>query len=322
LFYIFLNALFITMKLFVYTPLNEALQAYLRQELPAAVEPLFKSDLTESQRLEAFSTAAFLMGNPPVEWFERIPAGLAFWQLDSAGFDQYRHLNLPVPVANMGDFFARPCAETIVGGLLAFYRDIPLLVRCQDTKKWLGGKIRPHLDLLGNKKTIILGAGFIGQAVKQMLTGFGSQIQMTARRNPLADIHSFDQLLATLPETDLVINTLPGGLNKYVSAQFIQAMKPGSLYASVGRGSTTDEQALIAALQTGHLAGAVLDVTEQEPLPDNNPLWEMKNVLLTQHTGGGYMAENEGKVNRFVRNLNRFLKGEEIENQVILSQGY
>jgi glyoxylate/hydroxypyruvate reductase len=310
------------MKLFVYTSLEEGLKSYLRKELPAAVAPLFKDELPDSQLPDAFSTAEIIMGNPPVEWFERMPSGLAFWQLDSAGFEKYRHLNIQAPVANMGDFFSRPCAETIIGGILAFYRGIPLLVRCQDKKLWLGGKVRPHLDLLGNKKVIILGAGSIGQAVKQMLSGFGSQVKMTARRNPLADMHSFEELLEALPDTDLVINTLPGGLDKYVSAQFIQAMKPASLYASVGRGNTTDEKALIHALQTGKLAGAVLDVTEVEPLPDSNPLWEMENVILTQHTGGGQKAESEGKVSQLIRNVNRLLKGEGLENQVNLSQGY
>ena len=145
---------------------------------------------------------------------------------------------------------------------------------------------------------------------------------MTARRNPIADIHTFEELLTILPETDLVINTLPGGLDKYVSAQFINAMKPASLYASVGRGSTTDEEALIAALQAGKLAGAVLDVTEQEPLPETSPLWDMENVILTQHTGGGYIAEEEGKVEQLIRNVNRLLKGEEIEHRVDLTKGY
>jgi glyoxylate/hydroxypyruvate reductase len=310
------------MKLFVYTPLEESLQSYLRKELPAAVQPIFKKELSGSLLTEAFASAEIIMGNPPVDWFKQVPSRLAFWQLDSAGFEQYRNINIKAPVANMGDFFARPCAETMVGGILAFYRGIPLLVRSQDKKQWLGSKIRPSLDLLGNKKVIILGAGSIGQAVKQMLAGFGCQVKMTARRNPLADIHSFEELLKTLPETDLVINTLPGGLDKYVSAPFIQAMKPGSLYASVGRGNTTDEQALIQALQTGKLAGAVLDVTEQEPLPGSSALWEMDNVILTQHTGGGFMAEAEGKVKQFILNLNRLLNGEPIENQINLAQGY
>ena len=310
------------MKLFVYTSLDKALQSSLRKELPAAVQPIFKDELSGTQLMEAFNSAEIIMGNPPVDWFKQIPPKLAFWQLDSAGFENYRNLNINVPVANMGDFFAQPCAETMVGGILAFYRNIHLLVRKQDKKEWLGSKIRTSLDLLGNKKVIILGSGSIGQALKQMLLGFGCQVKMTARKNPNADIHSFEELLEVLPHTDLVINTLPGNLNKYVSAEFIQAMKPGSLYASVGRGSTTDESALIAALQTGKLAGAVLDVTEQEPLPESSSLWEMENVILTQHTGGGYIEENEGKVKMFMVNLNRVLNKEEIQSQVNLSQGY
>jgi glyoxylate/hydroxypyruvate reductase A len=310
------------MKLFVYTTLDDAQRANLRQELPAGVAPLFKNELPESQWLEAFSAAELLLGNPPVAWFARISPGLAFWQLDSAGFDQYARLQLHVPVANMGTFYARPCAETMAAGILAFYRDLPGLIRCQDKKQWVSGKIRRHLDLLGNKKVIILGAGAIGQAVSQLLAGFGCQVQMSARSNPAAAIHAYDQLLEALPETDLVINTLPGGLHHYVSARFIQAMKRASVYASVGRGRTTDEQALIHALQTGKLAGAVLDVTETEPLPENSPLWEMENVILTQHTGGGYKAENEGKIRQFIRNLNHLLQGDELENRVDLSKGY
>lgn len=310
------------MNLFVYTSLNNELKSHLREQLPATVQPVFKDELSESEISEAFNSAEIIMGNPPATWFEQIPPRLAFWQLDSAGFENYRHLHLAVPVANMGDFYAQPCAETIVGGILAFYRSLPTLVRYQDNKNWVGNKIRPSLHLLGHKKVIILGAGSIGKTVKQMLLGFGSEVKMTARRNPEAEMHSLDEILAALPETDVVINTLPGGLDKYVSAEFIQAMKPGSLYASVGRGKTTDEQALIAALQQGKLVGAVLDVTEQEPLPENSPLWEMKNVILTQHTGGGYWAEDEGKIKKFLSNLSRFLEKKEIESQVNLTQGY
>jgi len=310
------------MNLFVYTSLNEVLKSHLREQLPATVQPTFRDELSESELLDAFNSAEIIMGNPPAAWFEQLPPQLAFWQLESAGFESYRHLHVTFPVANMGDFYAQPCAETMVGGILAFYRSLPLLVRYQDQKKWVGNKIRPNLNLLGHKKVMILGAGSIGKSAKQMLLGFGSEVKMTARRNPEADMHSLDEILAALPETDVVINTLPGGLEKYVSAEFIQAMKPGSLYASVGRGKTTDEQALITALQQGKLAGAVLDVTEQEPLPETSPLWEMENVILTQHTGGGYWAEDEGKVKKFLSNLTRFLQKKEIESQVNLTQGY
>ncbi|PSR53582.1 D-2-hydroxyacid dehydrogenase [Adhaeribacter arboris] len=310
------------MKLFVYTSLNEANRSYLRQELPPTITPVFRNELPEIEILNAFQSAEIIMGNPPVSWFEATLPKLLFWQLDSAGFEQYQSVKLNASVANMGDFFARPCAETMVGGILAFYRGIPELVKLQEQKEWQGSHVRPHLDLLGNKKVVILGAGTIGQTCKQMLLGFGCQIKLTARQNSVADIHSFEALLEVLPETDVVINTLPGGADKYVSQTFLQAMKTGSLYASVGRGTTTDESALIAVLQSGKLIGAVLDVTEQEPLPESNPLWEMKNVLLTQHTGGGYRGEEEGKVKQVLVNLARFLKEEEILFQVDLARGY
>lgn len=310
------------MNLFVYTSLNDTHRHYLRQKLPPNVNPVFKNELSQNAVLNAFQTAEIILGNPPVTWFEQVPANLVFWQLDSAGFEQYQLVKLTVPVANMGDFFARPCAETMVGGLLAFYRGLPDLVKYQAQKQWRGNQVRPGLDLLGTKKVVVLGAGTIAQACKQMLTGLGCQVKMTARHNPVADIYSFEALLAVLPATEVVINTLPGGAEKYVSESFFQAMKPGSLYASVGRGSTTDELALLAALQSGKLAGAVLDVTQQEPLPENNPLWEMENVLLTQHTGGGYLAEEEGKVKQLLVNLNQLQNGEAIQYQVDLARGY
>ena len=310
------------MNLFIYTSLHNDHRNFLRQQLPPELNVVFRAELPPGETKKAFQAAEVIMGNPPVDWFVSVPPKLVFWQLDSAGFDQYQKVAVTALVANMGDFFARPCAETMVGGILAFYRGIPELVKRQTTKEWRGNQIRPNLDLLGNKKVMILGAGTIGTACKQMLTGFGCAVKTTARQNPEADIHLFEEILKILPETDVVVNTLPGAAEKYVSREFLQAMKPGSLYASVGRGSTTDEQALLEVLQSGKLAGAVLDVTEQEPLPESSPLWEMENVLLTQHTGGGYLAEEEGKIRQFLKNFTSFRQGETILDQVNLAQGY
>ncbi|WP_026463728.1 D-2-hydroxyacid dehydrogenase [Adhaeribacter aquaticus] len=310
------------MKIFINTPLNESLRAHLRSLLPTSVTPVFKSEVSEEAAQQAFQTADIIMGNPSADWFRNASANLVYWQLDSAGFDQYKNVATNAQVANMGDFFARPCAETMVGGLLAFYRGIDVLAKKQEQKEWVGKELRYRLGLISNKKVVILGAGAIGQAVKQMLAGFNCQVQMTARKSPLAELHSFEEVLAALPTTDVVVNTLPGGAERYVSKDFINAMKEGSVYASVGRGSTTDEVALIAALQAGKLAGAVLDVTEIEPLPAESPLWEMENVILTQHSGGGQMAEDEGKIAQFLANLNLFLAGHPLQNQVDLAQGY
>lgn len=310
------------MNLFVYSEVTPSQKEYLLSRLPKDIKPWFANELTGEQKVKQFQEADLLLGNPPPDWFIQELPHLSFWQIDSAGFDQYVHTKVNAVAVNMGNYYSLACAETMVAGLLAFYRGLPTLVRLQTQLKWMGKELRPSLELLSNKKIIILGAGTIATALKTLLSGFSCRVKLTARKNPLADIFTQEDLFANLPETDVVVNTLPGHLNKMVSDAFINKMKPGSVYASVGRGNTTDEDALIYALNSGHLAGAVLDVTLQEPLPSNSPLWQMEQVLLTQHTGGGQKFEVEGKIDRLLNNLDLFLSGQEIPDQVNLAQGY
>ncbi|RTQ44731.1 D-2-hydroxyacid dehydrogenase [Hymenobacter gummosus] len=312
------------MHLFVYTALDAPARARLQAGLPPDVTPVFRTDLPdEAAQRAAFGQAALLLGNPPPAWLaEGPPPGLQFWQIDSAGFERYGQLQLEVPVANVGDFFAWPCAETIVGGILAHYRHLDELAVLQSRREWVGAPIRRQLRLLRGQHVIVLGAGAIGQAVRAQLGGFQCQVQLLARTDPQAQLHSKEELRAALPTTDLVVNCLPGSAEGFFSAALIRAMRPGSVYASVGRGNTTDEPALIEALQSGHLGGAVLDVTAQEPLPADHPLWLLPNVLLTQHTAGGQPHEDEGKVDIFLANLQRLRRGELPENLVELRRGY
>ena len=310
------------MNILVYTNFNEAQQMRLKNALPAGSELLFNADLTEPQLAAAFEDAEIILGNPPAAIFNGRPSKLLFWHLDSAGIDQYQQLNLNIPVANMGAFFAQSCAETIIAGILCFYRQIHQLVRLQAEKKWEGKQIRTILQGLNRKNVLIFGAGTIASAIKKSLSGFDCQIRTVARQNPSADLHDFKEVLEVLPEIDLVINTLPGTADKYVSGTFFNALKHGSLYASIGRGNTTDETALIHALESGKLAGAVLDVTEIEPLPANHVLWEMPNVILTQHSGGGDENETEGKLGQFITNVHHFIEGNKIQGLVDLKKGY
>lgn len=310
------------MIVYIHRQLNDSVNKYLAGHLPQNMTAVFRTAIGAEEQQQAFKSADFILGNPPREWFSAAPPALKFWQLSSAGFSEYEGMQSPVPVANMGDFFARPCAETIVGGILAFYRGIHTLTRLQLQKKWQGEKVRTSLRLLGDQQAIILGAGAIGKLVKEMLLGFGCKVRLTARTNPAADIHSREELLQALPETSLVVNTLPGSATKYVTAAMLKALPPQAIYASVGRGETTDENALIKALQEGRLAGAVLDVTEEEPLPESSPLWQMENVLLTQHTGGGKADELMGIAQQFIDNLHHYLHKEPLENSIELSRGY
>lgn len=310
------------MQLFVNSNLNETLKAELRQQLPATVTATFRNELSENDQQTQFQSADMVMGNPPAAWFSEPLPNLKFWQLDSAGFDGYKNAQINAAVANMGDYFAWPCAETMVAGILSMYRRIPELALLQSRSEWVGAPIRDRTGLLRQKRVVILGTGTIGQAVRQMLTGFNCSVKMLARTDPQADLHSAQELKEVLPQTDIVVNCLPGTATGFFSAELIGAMTASSLYANVGRGSTTDEPALIAALQSGKLGGAVLDVTAKEPLPADSPLWSLPNVLLTQHTGGGQPDEDAGKVTQFLKNLTSFLAGEPLENTVELERGY
>ncbi|QKZ14003.1 D-2-hydroxyacid dehydrogenase [Spirosoma sp. KUDC1026] len=310
------------MIVFVNTKLDATLKARIQQAIPPDATLLVKQDLPNDEQLAAFRTANVLMGNPDPDWFREPLPELNFWQLDSAGFDKYAQVQVAAAVANMGDYFAWPCAETMVAGVMALYRRIPELAVEQDRKVWVGVPVRNRMGLLLKKRVVILGTGTIGQAVKQMLTGFSCDTKMLARTDPRADLHSVDELKAVLPDTDIVINCLPGSARGFFSAELIAAMTPTSIYANVGRGTTTDEPALIAALQTKKLGGAVLDVTAEEPLPADSPLWSLPTVLLTQHTGGGQPDEDGGKVDLFLRNLQHFQAGEPLENRVDLTKGY
>ncbi|GAB2554100.1 D-2-hydroxyacid dehydrogenase [Spirosoma areae] len=310
------------MLLFVNPNLKDTHKAELRRQLPADITVVFRHDLPSPEQQATFQSADLVLGNPPSAWFAESLPNLKFWQLDSAGFDGYKTVGVNAAVANMGDYYAWPCAETMVAGILALYRRIPELAVLQNHSEWVGAPIRTRMDSLRQKRVVILGTGTIGQALRQMLTGFDCTTRMLARTDPQADLHSVDELVAVLPQTDILVNCLPGTATGFVSAEVIAAMKPGSLYANVGRGSTTDEPALIRALQSGQLGGAVLDVTATEPLPAGSPLWNLPNVLLTQHTGGGQPDEDAGKVARFLRNLDRFRAGEVLVNAVDLGRGY
>lgn len=311
------------MQIYIHTSLDAPLRQALLDALATRHSVVFRdAGDTNAQALEKFKSAHWVLGNVPAGWMDQENLPLEFWQLDSAGFAQYMHLTLSGKAANMGDWFARPCAETIVGGVVALYRGLDTLTLYQQKKEWVGHDHRPLLRVLHGQKVVVLGSGTIGTATRQILTGFGCRVLTLARTSPEAELHTKEELLAELPSVDIVINTLPGTADRFVDQEVINAMKPGSVYANVGRGNTTDEVALIEALKNGQLSGAVLDVTGQEPLPTDSPLWTLLNVILTQHTGGGRADEDSGKVVLFLRNVGNLENGKAIESEIDLARGY
>jgi phosphoglycerate dehydrogenase-like enzyme len=137
-------------------------------------------------------------------------------------------------------------------------------------------------------------------------------------------VESAARLRNLLPQADHVVNILPATADTaglFGAAEFA-LMKKTALYINVGRGTTTDETALIEALKTGRIAGALLDVTAKEPLPPDSPLWDLPNVLLTGHYGGMHPDYSRLALDVALDNLRRYIRGDPLKNLVDKRAGY
>lgn len=295
------------MRLYVQASLGEKEKAHLRQLLPADIEPVFESELPGEKREAEVGQAHLVFGNPPAEWLGQAP-NLLWVQLHSVGFDKYQHLSIAAPISNMKGFYAQPCAETAIAGILALYRKMDWFGILRTRQEWIGQPLRSELGLLLGKNVLLLGTGSIAQACRKILSGFDCDVSFFGRTSPEARFRTREDLIAAVGEFDVIINCLPGTeeTRHFVSGELLARVKPGAIFANVGRGSTVDEAALVDALRNGTLAGAALDVTEHEPLPAGHPLWDCPNVVLSQHTGGGFADELMGLTDAFLRNLKKF----------------
>ena len=305
------------MKIYIYTPFAEPEIQKFKESLSPQYEVIIGEELPSEDREAQFRTCEICYGNPPLAWLANNET-LQWLQLNSTGLDPYQQLtDYDFKLTNLKGFFGQSVAETTLAGILGIYRRIDHLARLQSEKHWVGASLRATLHLLNKKKVLILGSGAIGLKIKELLTGFQCETTILNSKTitQLADyLTNTDILIAALPETKETIGLL--------DKDFLDMLKPSALFVNVGRGSAIDEGFLIKLLQENKIMGAVLDVTEQEPLPTESPLWAMSNVLLTQHSSGGWAEEAAEKVIFFLENLERFENGEELINNVDLVKGY
>lgn len=219
-------------------------------------------------------------------------------------------------------------AEHAIALMLAFGRALPEFWREQQAKSWRGWDERPAFFELTGQTVLLLGAGAIGRAIAVRLRPFGCRL-IGARRtggalDGLDEVVGFDALAGVLPEVDHVVSTLPMTPHTahIVDRAFFHAMKPGSYFYNLGRGGTVDQDALIDAVQRGHLAGAGLDVTDPEPLPEDSPLWNAPNVLITGHTSGASPLASGRAAEVLRQNLKAYVAGEPLINVVDIEMGY
>lgn len=223
---------------------------------------------------------------------------------------------------------AKSVSETAIAMMLGLSRGIAAAVRNQHTSTW---ESPPTLAEMNGGTVAIVGAGEIGREVARVARAFDMRVLAVSRSGrtvPEADAtYETSRLDEALGEADYVVNILPlTEETRYLfDARRFAAMKQGAYFINVGRGATVKTEDLIAALEQGAIAGAGLDVFEQEPLPAEHPLWSMPNVILTPHNSGGMTVRNtERLVRLFVSNLGVYLSGEteRLHNLVDYSKRY
>ncbi|RKP47926.1 D-2-hydroxyacid dehydrogenase [Cohnella endophytica] len=209
---------------------------------------------------------------------------------------------------------ARSVSETAVAMMLGLSRGIADAIRNQRTSVWES----PNTLAEMNGGTVaIVGAGEIGREVARIARAFDMRVVAVRRSGgtmPEADaVYDTSRLDDALREADYVVNILPltNETKHLFDAERFAVMKRSAYFINVGRGATVRTEDLIEALDKGAIAGAGLDVFEQEPLPADHPLWKMPNVILTPHNAGGNTVRNTERLAKlFVSNLETYLSGE------------
>lgn len=230
-----------------------------------------------------------------------------------------------IALTNTSGVHAFPIAETILAMMLAFTRKLHTSIRLQIQSKWKS----ETLDEIHGKTICIIGVGAIGKETAKLAKAFDMTVLgVTYSGNPVANVDRVvdrSGLEDVLRLSDFVVVTLPltDETRNMIGEKEFAAMKPTAMYINIGRGQTTDEAALVKALQSGGIAGAGLDVFEQEPLPVESPLWGMDNVIVSPHQSGSTVKYDERAVDIFIRNLADFKAGlEPSVNRVDLAKQY
>ena len=293
----------------------------------------------------------------PADWRERAPH-LRWLQYPGAGVDSLRSSGLleadsGVMVTTATGIHATTISEYVFGSMLMFNWNWPQMVRLQDRHIWarsaswynLGGR-----ELVGQTLGVV-GLGHIGRRVAQLGHAFGMRVlgmrrsthasgeavgageddgELPAHASDTQEVEGVDAFYAPdhlhemLGLCDYVVLSVPltRETEKMISEAELRAMRPNAYLVNIARGRVVDEQALIRALQEGWIAGAGLDVTEEEPLPAESPLYAMPNVILTPHISGASVYYDSRLAALFAENLRRYCAGEPLLNLYDAARGY
>lgn len=288
------------------------------------------SVLARPKRDPLFATADIAFGQPDPAAIADAP-DLKWIQVSSSGITRYDNppfraliLERKIVVTNSASVYHEACAVHVLSFMLAQARNLPLALKTRTangTNEWLG--LRGSSTTLRDQTVLILGFGAIGKRLVELLRPFHVNIRAFRRKArgdedvPVIPPDELDNALAH--EADHIVNILPDNqeTRHFFDARRFSKLKPGAVFYNIGRGSTVDQEALRAALRSGRLKAAWLDVTEPEPLPENHPLLAEPHCFITPHVAGGHVAETKTLVRHFLDNFERYVRGGQMLDRVM-----
>jgi len=311
-------------------PLRESVKLRRARQTPPVPDDLLASaPEPDDATLDAWSEAEVVCSlDLPTEWLEKMPK-LRLVQAYSAGLEQYpleRLAERGVRLVNAAGAGAPAIAEFVFGRLVEVFRNLRGIEAMQRDRAFH----RPGGRTLAGKTIGIVGLGAIGSAVARLARAFDMRtiaIRRSARpgdTSPLVDaLHGPEGLSALLADADVVVLCAPATADTadLIDANACAAMKRGAVLCNVARGALVDEAALVGALESEHLGAAILDVTREEPLSAEDPLWSAPNVYLSPHSSIPPDAYDARLLALFARNLVAFAGDAPLENEIDLATG-
>jgi phosphoglycerate dehydrogenase-like enzyme len=289
-----------------------AVDTLSRKERPSA------DQLARTEALMATAVPAGVLPTmPKLRWAQAMSAGVEGWM---ALPDLPRALTLTCARGTHKESMP----ENIIASLFYVAKPVALAVENQKSAKWVHTVPQP----LTGKTLGILGLGVIGQEVARIAVALGMRVIGTKRRpaamENVVEVFPPERTGEVLAQSDFLLLLLPATpeTDNFINAERLALMKPTAWLLNFGRGHTINDADLIAAAKAGKIAGALLDVFRQEPLPPEHPFWKADGIIVLPHIGGPHPQRDKFVARLFVDNLRRFLDGEPLKEVVDRSAGY
>lgn len=316
------------MKILVTLTMNENQKNKLEASVPKGTCIMYKSPSEVSK--EDVQEVEIILGNvygnvlkyaENLKWLQLFTAG-------TEGCFEKGILADNVIVTNATGAFGEAISEHMLGMIFMLRMKLNHYYDNQKLNKW---QFFEHMDIISGSTVLILGLGDIGNSFAQKAKALGCYVIGVKRRNSqkpsyVDELYTVKDLKKVISKADIIALSMPGNdtTKNMLNKEMFDLMKENAIVVNVGRGTAIDTQALTEALKKGRIYGAALDVTNPEPLPKENELWSIKNVIITPHISGlsQHPQTKEKILDIMIKNLEAYLKNEDLINVIDRETGY